>query len=89
MARASLLCYVLLTEKKKKNKNAQSESCELSFIWGKTRTVAQGTASQIALQSCSREVSVEVKPSFWQKFPEKVAAGYEEQMSPLMILVLF
>ena len=50
------------------------------------RTIAQGTASQIALQSCSREVRVKVKPSLWQKFPEKVAAGYEEQMSPLMIL---
>ena len=30
-------------------KNAQCESCELSFIWGKMRTVAQETASQIAL----------------------------------------
>ena len=62
MARARLLCYVLLTGKKKKN--AQSESCELSFIWGKMRTVARGTSSQIALQSHSREVRVEVKPSF-------------------------
>ena len=83
-----MLCTV--DWKKKKNThthtNAQSESCELSFIWGKMRTIAQGTASQIALQSCSREVRVKVKPSFWQKFPEKVAAGYEEQMSPLMIL---
>ena len=28
-------------------KNAQHESCELSFIWGKMRTVAQEIASQL------------------------------------------
>ena len=42
---------VLWTEKK----NAR-ESCKLSFIWGKMRTVAQEIASQIALRNCSREV---------------------------------
>ena len=37
-------------------KNAQCESCELSFIWGKMRTITQETAFQIALRNCSKEV---------------------------------
>ena len=37
-------------------KNAQRESCKLSFIWGKMRTIAQETAFQIALRNCSKEV---------------------------------
>ena len=45
-----LLAYVDL-----KN-NAQHESCELSFIWGKLRTTAQETAAQIALRNCSKEI---------------------------------
>ena len=40
--------------------NAQRESCELSFIWGKMRTIAQETASQLALSNCSKEVGVKV-----------------------------
>ena len=36
-------------------KNTQSESCELSFIWGKMKVVAQET-SQIALINCSKEM---------------------------------
>ena len=35
-------------------KNAQCESCELSFIWGKMRTTAREAASQIALRDCSK-----------------------------------
>ena len=35
-------------------KNVQLESCELSFIWGKMRTAAQETASQVALRDCSK-----------------------------------
>ena len=35
-------------------KDVQLESCELSFIWGKMRTAAQETASQIALGDCSK-----------------------------------
>ena len=79
-------------------KNAQREGCELSFIWGKMRTIAQQTAFQIALRNCSREVAgrsvlymmlVEggcaVKHTCWQR----LAASHEEQMSPLMILVLY
>ena len=38
----------MLTEK-----DAQCENCELNFIWGKMRTVAQETASQIALRNYS------------------------------------
>ena len=41
---------------KKKKKKAQCESCELSFIWGKMRTIAPETASQITPRNCSREV---------------------------------
>ena len=39
----------MLTEK-----NAQRESCELSFIWGKMRTIAWETSFQIALRNCSK-----------------------------------
>ena len=31
-------------------------SHELSFIWGKMRTIAQETAPQVALTDCSKEV---------------------------------
>lgn len=37
-------------------KNSQHESFELSFIWGKTRTIAWETEFQIALRNCSKEV---------------------------------
>ena len=37
-------------------KHAQCESCKLSFIWGKMRTVAWETAPQIALKNRSKEV---------------------------------
>ena len=36
-------------------KNAQHESCKLSFIWGKMRSAAQKTAPQIAVTNCSKE----------------------------------
>ena len=41
---------------KKKKKKAQRKSCELSFIWGKMRAIAQETAFQIVLRNCSEEV---------------------------------
>ena len=44
-----VLGTVLLTEKE-----AQLESCELSFTWVKMRTAAQEIA-QIALRDCSKE----------------------------------
>ena len=37
-------------------KNAQCESCELSFICGKMRTAAQEITSQIAWIYCSKEM---------------------------------
>ena len=43
-----------------KKANAQHESCELGFIWGKMRTIARETALQIALGSCSKEVAGKV-----------------------------
>ena len=33
-----------------------TESCVLSFIWGKMKTAAQETAPQIALRNCSEEL---------------------------------
>ena len=39
-------------------KNARHENCELHFIWGKMKTLAQETAFQIALRNCSKEVGV-------------------------------
>ena len=50
--RLALIC--MLTKK-----DAQRESCELSFIWGKMKTSAQETAPQIALRDASREVVAE------------------------------
>ena len=44
-------CLCQLKKKKrckKKKKDVQLESCELSFIWGKMRTAAQEAASQKA-----------------------------------------
>ena len=82
-------------------KNAQRESCELSFIWGKMRTIGWETTFQVALRNCSKEVGGKVsviygfsegggrvravKHTFWQR----VAASHKEQMSLLMILVFF
>ena len=37
-------------------KNAQHENCELSFIWGKMRTIAREMAFQIALRNRSKEL---------------------------------
>ena len=42
-------------------KIAQCESWELSIIWGKMRTVAWDTKSQISLGNCSEEVRGEAK----------------------------
>ena len=74
-------------------KNAQLESCELSFIWGKMRTAARKTASQIALRNCSKEVGgkvsiyvILVKEEYIQSstlfFLQKISASHEEQSSP-------
>ena len=40
-------------------KNTQCESCELSYMQGKLRTVAQETTSHIALRYCFKEVREE------------------------------
>ena len=37
-------------------KSAHCECCELSFIWGKLRTMGQETAFQIALRNHSKKV---------------------------------
>ena len=75
------------------NKNAQHDSCVLSFIWGKIRTTAQETAFQRALRNCSTEVVgkvsiyvILVKGEHMQSstyfFLQKVSASHEEQSSP-------
>ena len=43
-----------------KKKKAQCESCKLSFIWGKMRTIAREATFQIALKNCSKEVGGKV-----------------------------
>ena len=50
--RLALIC--MLTKK-----DAQRESCELSFIWGKMKTTAHEAAPQIALRDGSKEVVAE------------------------------
>ena len=47
--------FSLMLSLKKKEKT-QHDICELKFIWGKMRTIAQETAFQIALRNCSKEV---------------------------------
>ena len=49
-----LLSWPLLTGKKAKQ-NLQYESCELSYIWGRIRTVVQEMALQITLRNCSKK----------------------------------
>ena len=41
-------------------KNAQHESCQLSLMWGKTRTIGWETASQKALGNRSAGVEEKV-----------------------------
>ena len=74
-------------------KNIQNESCELSFIWGKMRTIAQ-ERFQIALRNCSREVAGKVSINIYvilvkREFSaikgflyKRFSASYEELMSP-------
>ena len=50
--------------------NAQYESCELSFNWGKMRTVGQEIAPQIALRNCSKEAGMK-KINIYVIFGEK------------------
>ena len=42
--------------KKEKKKKTQWQSCELSFIWGQMKTIAQETAFQITLRNCSKDI---------------------------------
>lgn len=56
-------CDMAVLLANKQTKKAQRMCYKFSFIWGKTRTRAWETASQLALKSCSRvwgEVSVYV-----------------------------
>ena len=74
---------------------SRCESCEFSFIWGLMKTIAQETEGSRELcwrawggrGQCTCEFGEGDtcnKHTFWQKFD----ASHEEQMSPLMILVL-
>ena len=72
--------------------NPQPESCELRFIWGRMRTTALETASQIALRNCSKEARGKVstyvilaKVEYMQLstlFFTEGSDGHEEQLSP-------
>ena len=69
--------------------NVRVVSC---FIWGKMRTIAWKTTSQISLRNCSKEfrgnVSIYVTLVKWEcmqsstYFLQKVYSSHEEQMSP-------
>ena len=48
--------FIPLSTEKKKKKEAQCESCELSFIGGKMRAIDWETAFQGTLRNCSKEV---------------------------------
>ena len=51
-----ICCWVPSTLKKKKKKKKQWQICELIFIWGQLKTIAQETAFQITLRNCSKDV---------------------------------
>ena len=72
-------------------KDAQLESCELSFIWGKMRTATWEAASQIALRDCSKaavgesQYKVLVKGEFntmKHSFYKRFFVSHEDLMSP-------
>ena len=74
-------------------KDAQCESCELSFIWGKMRTATRETAPQIILRNCSKEVVGEDQESRYKilvkakfsaikrLFYKRFCASHEELLS--------
>ena len=58
-------------------KEAQCESYELSFIWGKMRTAAQETAPQKALRDCSKETAGEGQyRRFWLRESSMQSSAY-------------
>ena len=73
-------------------KNAQHESCEVSFIWGKMRTAAWETAPQIVLRNCSKEAKgkvsiyvILVMGKYMQSSKHiffQISASHEKQSSP-------
>ena len=63
-----LLFFSFLSKHMLNKKDAQLESCKLSFIWGKMRTAPWEAASQIALRDCSKAA---VGESQYIKFGEK------------------
>ena len=82
------IVMVVLTKK-----DAQCESCELSFIWGKMRTATRETAPQIILRNCSKEVVGEDQESRYKilvkakfsaikrLFYKRFCASHEELLS--------
>ena len=79
-------------------KDVQLESCEVSFMWGNMRTVAQEAPSQIALRDRSKAAVGEsqyirflVKGEFntmKQSFYKRFFVSHENLMSPWRDLVL-
>ena len=68
-------------------KNARCESCELSLIWGKMRTAAQETASQVALRNCPKEAGgvIWVKGKYMQP-STTLPKGFYSLMKILLIM---
>ena len=84
-------CYMsFVWSCQKKKKKAQCESCGLSFVLGKVRTIAHDTASHIALKNFTEEVRVWWRSVYmWSAergcavkhtFRQSLAASHEEQM---------
>ena len=81
-------------EQSQLKKKAQCESCELSFLWAKLRTVAREIASQLVLRNFSEavggKVSIDmilVKGEYTQS-STYFCRSHKEQMSPWKTLVL-
>ena len=83
-------------------KNAQRDSCELSFILGKMKWQYPEDSTQAALRNCSKEVMgrsvylwfwwkgiYAIKQFFFFFFLQKVSCSHQEQLSPWKILVFF
>ena len=77
-----------LRTKSQLEKNVQCESCELSFIWAKLRTVAWEIASQLVLRSFSEAVGGKVSRDMilvkgeYRQSSTYFCRSHKEQMSP-------
>ena len=73
---SQLLTLLLKCQLKTKTRKTQPKSCELTFIWGRMRTTALETASQIALRNCSEEARGKVSQyyiwCYWRGYMQSI-----------------